>query len=147
MVVGPRGVCEHSPVYINDKEIEWVSNFRHLDFHVNNKNQLVHSHCCNVCRGPAADVLPASSLILQCPEAILSLYSKATVDFVTRCGIGVWCGNLPMQAKARFATSCQHVLQTSRICNLVWNWCVVWESSHASQSKVCYILSTRAPNS
>ena len=50
MVIDPRGVCEHSPVYINDEEIEGVSNL-YLEVHVNDKihwSVQVDAVCVNV---------------------------------------------------------------------------------------------------
>ena len=88
MSVDPRGICEHSPVYIQGEEIEGVSNLRYLGVHVDDTlNGSVHVDACSVCQGPAAQVFPFVDSAPSVPVKRFSVCATgATVESVIRYG-------------------------------------------------------------
>ncbi|KAK0155032.1 RNA-directed DNA polymerase from mobile element jockey [Merluccius polli] len=104
MIFDPKGVGDHSPVFIKGEMVQQVSNFKYLGIYFDCQLQWA-THVETVCSKICQRLHFLRRLRVHgVDEGVVLLFYRATIESVIRYGITTWFGNLTVKGRTQLQT-------------------------------------------
>lgn len=101
MIFDPRLVGDHSPILINEEEVEQVTSYKYLDIYFDFQLQWSH-HVNYVCTGASQRLHFLRRLrVYGVDKTIMLLFYRSAIESIISYGLTIWFGDLTVKLRSQ----------------------------------------------